>query len=168
MRHLIDLVALLSESIQSPHDDDCLEEAFDPQPIEWKSQDDDSWSGVFNIADVKVVFDFQLTNADEDWGGDWVFAFATKKADGPLSLGSNPVGAQVMHVFGGVVGVIEDFIAKMKPRSIHFSGDKSLGKANIYAKMARALTPRLRAAGYVCRKDHEDRFDHLFVIEKTW
>lgn len=57
-------------------------------------------------------------------------------------------GRSAIKVFSAVVGILEEFINRERPKMIHFTGHASEGKPNLYKRMAKALATRISALGY--------------------
>lgn len=140
-----------------------VDEAFEHKDIAWTRESDR------HVARYEVnLQEFQGHFVQSDASLDvWEYAFMAIKSNGEPSIeNTGEQGSKGLEVFSYAVSSIEQFLADQSPAYLRFSGDKSMGKANLYEKMARRLKPRATALGYriaVEELDHE----RTFIFEKN-
>jgi hypothetical protein len=124
-----------------------ITESFDREAVEWTTRTDDEWTAVKTIGEQEITCLVERIAPVV-----WTYSFSARRTG---KTGYNPdrmvpTGqgrSNALQSLGFVVSALTDFIERVEPQNVMFSGDAS-GLAGLFHAMAKYLEPRLEALGY--------------------
>jgi hypothetical protein len=125
-----------------------LTEAFSkPYFWDWAMQTPKKYTAKFSTDDAVIGVRME----EKPTGGDdvfWTFAFITLRGAKGKSDIDNLNNFDAFRTLATVIEIFQEFLKKVEPDQVVFSGKKSDGKSKLYTRMLRKFRPLLKKFGY--------------------
>lgn len=130
------------------HEISSLQELFAPKPIELRAQTARSgklYTARFNVSGI----DYDARFRDQGDGSfDFRFGVTGERSDKRRYGNTGSQGTASVQVYAYAISALMEFLRRVKPMVVTFSGEAEDGKDTAYARMLRHMTAQLDALGY--------------------